>query len=101
MLRDGETTLQGAPMAEMTRDRLVEAMIGRAEQVIRPRSRQRSDDVPKLEMSALATAAGHRDLSLTLHRGEVLGLYGLVGADGPSWRGSSSAPTSCCRADSN
>jgi len=80
VLRDGEATLQGAPMAEMTRDRLVEAMIGRAEQVIRPRSRQRADDVPKLEMSALATAAGHRDLSLTLHRGEVLGLYGLVGA---------------------
>jgi len=33
-----------------------------------------------LEARALATEFGHRDISFTLCRGEILGVYGLVGA---------------------
>ena len=33
-----------------------------------------------LEARGLADLAGHRDISFSLKRGEILGLYGLVGA---------------------
>jgi ribose transport system ATP-binding protein len=33
-----------------------------------------------LEARGLATSLGHRGIDFTLHRGEILGLYGLVGA---------------------
>jgi ribose transport system ATP-binding protein len=33
-----------------------------------------------LELEGVATAFGHRDVALSLRRGEILGLYGLVGA---------------------
>ena len=35
---------------------------------------------PVLEAIGIATTLGHRELSFTLHKGEILGLYGLVGA---------------------
>src|SRR2546430_3598210 len=35
---------------------------------------------PVLEVRDLATEAGARGISFSLHRGEILGLYGLVGA---------------------
>ena len=80
VLRDGETTLQGADIADMTRHRLIEAMIGRAERPVIARAGAPQEGVPKLEARRLATASGHRDISFTLSRGEILGLYGLVGA---------------------
>ncbi len=80
VLRDGKNVATGTPMAQMTRDRLVSLMIGREERVARlgPRLVDRSQAV--LEMEGLSTSLGHRDVNLTLHRGEILGLYGLVGA---------------------
>ena len=33
-----------------------------------------------LQAKGLATSLGHRDVDFALHRGEILGLYGLVGA---------------------
>lgn len=81
VLRDGETTLRGAPMAGMTRETLIEAMIGRAERPAIARSgKQELEGPPKLELRDVATAAGHRDISFSLRRREILGLYGLVGA---------------------
>jgi len=80
VLRDGETTLAGAPMAGMARSDLIEAMIGRKDRVVVPRSRSVEGNPVKLEGRGLATAFGHRDIDLTLKKGEILGLYGLVGA---------------------
>ncbi|UVC07440.1 sugar ABC transporter ATP-binding protein [Rhizobium sp. TH2] len=80
VLRDGETTLEGAPMAGMTRQTLIEAMIGRAERIVAHRDPRVSHGEAKLEVRGLSTAAGHRDISFRLGRGEILGLYGLVGA---------------------
>ena len=80
VLRDGETTLSGVPMAEMTRERLIEAMIGRAEREAPKRTGAADSSQVKLELRQVATATGHRDISFRLMRGEILGLYGLVGA---------------------
>jgi ribose transport system ATP-binding protein len=64
----------------MTRGNLIQAMIGRSERPVLPRKRGPQLDQPRLQARALATSYGHKDLDFTLHRGEILGLYGLVGA---------------------
>jgi ribose transport system ATP-binding protein len=55
-------------------------MIGRDERVanIGLHSPDKSQTV--LELRALSTSFGHHDIGLRLHKGEILGLYGLVGA---------------------
>ncbi len=80
VLRDGETTLAAAPVVGMTRSNLIEAMIGRSERPVVPRTRGPQLDQPRLQARALATSYGHKAVDFTLHRGEILGLYGLVGA---------------------
>ena len=80
VLRDGETTLMAAPVAGMTRGNLIEAMIGRSERPVVPRKRGPQLDQPRLQAQALATSYGHKAIGFTLHKGEILGLYGLVGA---------------------
>jgi ribose transport system ATP-binding protein len=35
---------------------------------------------PALELSGVATSLGHRDIALRAYHGEILGIYGLVGA---------------------
>ncbi|MDB5523432.1 MAG: monosaccharide transporter ATP-binding protein family [Rhizobium sp.] len=80
VLRDGETTLKGEPMAGMTRHTLIEAMIGRAERLAPARSGRPDAGQPKMEVRDLSTSAGHRNIGFKLNRGEILGLYGLVGA---------------------
>lgn len=80
VLRDGETTLMAAPVAGMTRGNLIEAMIGRSERPVVPRKQGPQLDQPRLKAQALTTSYGHKAIDFTLHRGEILGLYGLVGA---------------------
>jgi ribose transport system ATP-binding protein len=64
----------------MTRQRLVSLMIGREERVAKLKARKRGGAEVVLEARDLSTSAGHRGIDLTLRRGEILGLYGLVGA---------------------
>ena len=80
VLRDGRNAAVGVPMAEMTRGKLVSLMIGREERIaeIKARTIDAADVV--LEARDIATDVGHRDISFQLRRGEILGLYGLVGA---------------------
>jgi len=80
VLRDGETTLTNASMEGMTRHTLIEAMIGRAERPVLARSGAPDAGTPRLEVRNLSTAGGHRNVNFKLQKGEVLGLYGLVGA---------------------
>jgi ribose transport system ATP-binding protein len=80
VLRDGETTLMAAPVAELTRGALIEAMIGRSERPILPRTGGPQLSRPRLQIRELTTSYGHKRIDLTVHRGEILGLYGLVGA---------------------
>jgi len=80
VLRDGRNAAVAEPMSSMTRQKLVSLMIGREERI--PRLGERKVDRSKVVLEArnLATSFGHRDITLALHRGEILGFYGLVGA---------------------
>ena len=80
VLRDGKVAIAGEPIATMDRGRIVSAMIGREERVAEIGERRAFSGEPVLEAEAVATSLGHRDISFALHKGEILGLYGLVGA---------------------
>jgi len=79
VLRDGKVVVAGEPIGTMDRGRIVAAMIGREERAADIGDRAVSDE-PVLEAVGIATTLGHRNVSFTLYKGEILGLYGLVGA---------------------
>jgi ribose transport system ATP-binding protein len=55
-------------------------MIGRTERAADMGVRNPDGSRNVLELKALSTSFGHRDIDLSLHKGEILGLYSLVGA---------------------
>jgi ribose transport system ATP-binding protein len=80
VLRDGKNAAAGEPMNTMTRKHLISLMVGREERVLKQPAREHGNREVVLEARGLSTSLGHQDISLALHRGEILGLYGLVGA---------------------
>ena len=80
VLRDGKVALAGEPIAAMSRGRIVSAMIGREERMAEIGERKALSGQPVMEARGLATTLGHRNINFILMKGEVLGLYGLVGA---------------------
>jgi ABC-type sugar transport system ATPase subunit len=77
VLRDGATVATW-PVAGLTRDQLVEAMVGRPLADEFP-TRRIERGRPMLAVQGLE-ARGVHGVSFTVHAGEVLGLAGLVGA---------------------
>lgn len=81
VLRDGKyvTTLD---LAGATEEDLVQSMVGRDvsmfAQRVKPSPANRSRVV--LEAEGLTGEKGFRDISFSLHQGEILGFFGLVGA---------------------
>jgi len=79
VLRDGETVASG-DVAGTTIDMLVEKMAGRKGSDVFPsRSHAPSGDVA-LALEGVAGIPRPREASLTLHRGEIFGVFGLVGS---------------------
>ena len=79
VLRDGETIGTRA-MPDVTRDDLIAMMVGRSMATIYPkRAVTIGDPVLVLEQFG-CTASRVRDVNLTVHAGEIVGLAGLVGA---------------------
>ena len=78
VLRDGKTAGVGATKNASTR-KIVSLMVGRDFSDMYPRSKRKRGDVV-LEVSELAGISKPVSASLSLHRGEVLGIAGLVGA---------------------
>ncbi len=79
VLRDGRT-IDTRPMAEVSRQQLIELMVGRELSAVFPK-RPVPIGAPVLELRGLGCAAGGvRDVTLAVRAGEIVGLAGLVGA---------------------
>jgi ribose transport system ATP-binding protein len=79
VLRDGRNAAADVAVSSLNRDQLVTFMIGRAE-VIAELPAKPPAGLPVLEVAGITTEGGDPPISLVLRKGEVLGLYGLVGA---------------------
>ena len=81
VLRDGVSVLESKPLSEFKQGEIVDLMVGRhlaeRKNVLRKIDRNKT---PVIELKNLSTALGHRSINLKLYPGEVLGMYGLVGA---------------------
>lgn len=81
VLRDGSTVMESRPIAETTRDEVVSTMVGRALGALEVTARAvDGTGTPALELRNVSTSAGHRAISLSVQPGEIVGMYGLVGA---------------------
>lgn len=80
VLRDGANACDGLTMQGVDRNHLVQMMIGRSEGAAVWRHRDTSAQPEVLGLSGVSTVLGHRDITLSVRKGEIVGLYGLVGA---------------------
>ncbi|MCW6508731.1 sugar ABC transporter ATP-binding protein [Lichenifustis flavocetrariae] len=80
VLRDGRNACESRAMAGLGRQDLVRLMIGRTEQIPEWSQRNHAGSPPALELKGVATPLGHKNIDLMVRRGEIVGLYGLVGA---------------------
>ncbi len=80
VLRDGRNVITGRRLADISRPDIVRAMVGREAHAAAAGRRSETGAV-RLRLDAIATEYGHKDVNLTVHGGEIVGLYGLkVGA---------------------
>ncbi|HOV75918.1 MAG TPA: ATP-binding cassette domain-containing protein [Candidatus Hydrogenedentes bacterium] len=79
IMRDGET-VETQPVSALTMDRMVAAMVGRAV-VYEQRRETRAPGAVRLRVERAASRSGaFHDVSLDVRAGEIVGLYGFVGA---------------------
>jgi ribose transport system ATP-binding protein len=81
VLRDGRSVAEARPLAEFSQGQIVDLMVGRAYESVALAERSVDPQTPPaLRLAGVSTALGHRDVSLSVRPGEILGLYGLIGA---------------------
>ena len=78
IMRDGQVT-GNAAVKDITRDKIIELMVGRSLDMEYP-PRTAKPGEPVLEVKNLCRRQQLKDISFTLHKGEILGFAGLVGA---------------------
>lgn len=78
VLRDGETVGSGV-IGEVALERIIEMMVGRSLDEVFPQVPHEIGE-PVLEVRGLRGPQVVKEVSLTLRRGEILGIAGLVGA---------------------
>jgi ribose transport system ATP-binding protein len=79
VLRDGRNACEGVDVETVDQDRLVTYMVGRAEVISRLPAKPEPGPAV-LEATDLVTDPRNPGITLDLRKGEVLGIYGLVGA---------------------
>jgi ribose transport system ATP-binding protein len=80
VLRDG-AYIGSLDKSEINVPRIIEMMVGRAiDEGTRPDAREHSGDPIVLDVQGLSTKTLLKDVSFQLHRGEILGFAGLMGA---------------------
>ena len=78
VLRDG-AYVETRPMQDVTQDELIRLMVGRTVSELFPKVAATPGEVV-LRVKNLARKGAFQDVSFELHRGEILGMAGLVGA---------------------
>lgn len=78
ILRDGKV-IESAPVKDMTRDMIIERMVGRSIDVEYPKREKTAGEVV-LKLDRICRGSLLCDICLDLHRGEILGIAGLVGS---------------------
>ena len=78
VMRDGKYVGEGS-IAESDVDKIVEMMVGRSLDKMYPKIETTIGE-PALEVNALSRSGFFKNISFTLHKGEILGFFGLVGA---------------------
>lgn len=82
VLRDGKVVATG-PVGEFSRDRMIQLMVGRSQTENRPPAPSTADHPRRtlLQVEGVTDRSDRfRQISLEIREGEILGLYGLIGA---------------------
>ncbi len=79
VLRDGRT-VGGGPLDEVTNDALIAHMVGRTVDTRFPEGGSGPSEEVELEVRGLSAGAAVQGASFALRRGEVLGVFGLMGS---------------------
>ncbi|MFY1698793.1 sugar ABC transporter ATP-binding protein [Solwaraspora sp. WMMA2101] len=80
VLKDGRTTAQNLPAQNTPTRELVSRMTGRSIEYVFPQREPNSHGEQLLEVAGLSRAGEFQDVSLTVRRGEIVGIAGLVGS---------------------
>src|SRR2546421_8291503 len=78
VLRDGKTVGEGKT-ADASADQIVSMMVGRKVEELYPRSPRKAGEII-LDIQNISGKTKPRSASLQLHRGEILGIAGLIGS---------------------
>ena len=78
VLKDGKKVLE-SPIAEINRERLITAMVGRSLAAIYP-ERALVPGAPVLEVRGLTSGKTFVDIDFEVRAGEIVGMFGLVGS---------------------
>ena len=79
VLRDGEV-VETRNMAGTTREQLIQLMVGRELSAVFPNRTSRTGEIVLELRNLCCAAAGVHEVNLSLRRGEIVGVAGLVGA---------------------
>ena len=79
VLRDGRLIMT-APISETSQPEVVNNMVGRVVATEYPEKHQKPVSQPVLEVKDATRDGVFADISLTVNRGEIVGLFGLVGS---------------------
>jgi ABC-type sugar transport system ATPase subunit len=79
VLRDG-VRVSSRPVGQWNEADLVKEMVGRPLSDFLPRSHKHLQDHPVLEVTNLTQLPHFANVTFTVHRGEVVGIYGLIGS---------------------
>ncbi len=79
VMRDGRK-LSSRPVREWTEPELVREMVGRSLAEFFPRQHESIEPTPILEVRSLSQDPYFADVSFSIRRGEIVGIYGLIGS---------------------